>query len=370
MLSVLACSVVAMTRPYTVPRRDLLAAAAAIPASGFMDVDAAIAAATAAPVKPFKQQTGLKLNTGVNFPTASFGLQVYDDDLGEKLTLIALEAGYRNFFASVLARNQKGFAKAIKKSGIPREDLYICGSVLSNQAQGFDAAKKLSARGCKENLEAFAVGGIDYVDVTTQRHHTPDLQPLFCRPSLTPCLVPTPPRGTQMIMLDYPGPDSDSVRGQWAALEEMAKQGTTKALAVSNFSPAQLDVVINSAGKTVPTCNQLPYGVGFAGYYQGRMGASAAQIVAENTKRGVVVQAWSPLQRALRGSSGATCAEIGQKYGKTAAQVALRWIADTGATYTTAGTKSLGKAQQRFPENIDIFDFSLTKEEVALLSTL
>ena len=119
-------------------------------------------------MKPFKQQTGLKLNTGVNFPTASFGLQVYDDDLGEKLTLIALEAGYRNFFASVLARNQKGFAKAIKKSGIPREDLYICGSVLSNQAQGFDAAKKLSARGCKENLEAFAVGGIDYVDVTTQ----------------------------------------------------------------------------------------------------------------------------------------------------------------------------------------------------------
>ena len=71
--------------------------------------------------------------------------------------------------------------------------------------------RKLSARGCKENLEAFATGGIDYVD---------------------------------NIMLDYPGPDADSIRGQWAALEEMKKQGTTRALSVSNFSPAQLDAVL------------------------------------------------------------------------------------------------------------------------------
>ena len=103
--------------------------------------------------------------TGQNFPTASFGLQVYDDRTAEELTLVALSLGYRNFFASVLARNQKGFARAVKKSGIPREELFICGSVLSNQAQGFEAASQLSVRGCKENLEAFAVGGIDYVDM-------------------------------------------------------------------------------------------------------------------------------------------------------------------------------------------------------------
>ena len=78
------------------------------------------------------------MNTGINFPTASFGLQIYDDARATELTLIALEAGYRNFFASVLARNQKGFARAIKQSGIPREELFICGSVLSNQVQGYD----------------------------------------------------------------------------------------------------------------------------------------------------------------------------------------------------------------------------------------
>lgn len=313
-------------------RRDL--AAVAVPAvAAFNGPVPAAFAQTAAATLPFTQQNGFKLNTGTNFPTASFGLQVYDDKLGEELTLIALEAGYRNFFASVLARNQKGFARAVKKSGVPREELFICGSVLSNQVQGFDAARKLSARECAENLEAFAVGGIDYVD---------------------------------MIMLDYPGPDADSIRGQWAALEEMAKQGTTRSLAVSNFSPRQLDVILADPKATVPTVNQLPYGVGFASYYDGK----AATVVAENAKRGVLVQAWSPLQRALRGRNKAICAEIGSKYGKTAAQVALRWIEQTGVTYTTAGTRKKDGAAARFAENIGIFDFKLTAEEMATLAAL
>ena len=59
------------------------------------------------------------------FPLASFGLQIYNDDTAYKLTLTALEVGYRNFFASVLAGNQKGFARAVKDSGIPRDELYI-----------------------------------------------------------------------------------------------------------------------------------------------------------------------------------------------------------------------------------------------------
>ena len=107
----------------------------------------------------------MQLNTGVNFPTCSFGLQVYDDETARKLTLTALELGYRNFFASVLAQNQKGFARAVKESGVPREELFICGSVLSNRVQGYDGAFKLSKRGCEENMEAFAKGGIDYVDM-------------------------------------------------------------------------------------------------------------------------------------------------------------------------------------------------------------
>jgi diketogulonate reductase-like aldo/keto reductase len=82
-----------------------------------------------------------------------------------KLTLLALEAGFRNFFASVLANNQKGFARAIRDSGIPREDLYICGTVLSNRAQGEEKAFKKTKQGCEENIMAFSTGNIDYLDM-------------------------------------------------------------------------------------------------------------------------------------------------------------------------------------------------------------
>ena len=73
------------------------------------------------------------LSDGTPFPLVSFGLQMYDDDeTAYNLTLMALQVGYRGFFASVLAGNQRAFAKAVKDSGIPRSDLFICGSVSSS----------------------------------------------------------------------------------------------------------------------------------------------------------------------------------------------------------------------------------------------
>ena len=333
MLCLVPVIAAALVPPRSFSRRDAATLAAA--SSSVLIAPAAPSfAAVKAAALPFQKQQGVKLNTGVNFPYSSFGLQVYDDSAGEKLTRIALDTGYRNFFASVLAGNQRGFAKAVKASGVPREDIFICGSVLSNRAQGYDAAYKLSERGCRENMEAFAVGGISYID---------------------------------QIMLDYPGPDADSCRGQWAALEAMAAAGTTKSIAVSNFSPAQLDAL---KGMTTPAVNQLPYGVGFGSYYAQR-GTSAAEVVRQNADRGIVVQAWSPLQRALRGRAREACAEVGQKYGVSAAQVALRWIVDTGVTYTTAATRSInGGTEARFVENLDIFGFKLTKEEIATLAAL
>lgn len=149
--------------PASLSRREL----------GLMTGQAGLAVAASFPhpalagpsVLPYQQQPGIKLNTGQAFPYASFGLQVYDDATAQKLTTVALKVGYRNFFASVLAGNQRGFARAIKDSGIPRDELFICGSVLSNRAQGYEAAKKKSARGCEENMEAFSAGNIDYLDM-------------------------------------------------------------------------------------------------------------------------------------------------------------------------------------------------------------
>jgi len=114
-------------------------------------------------------------------------------------------------------------------------------------------------------------------------------------------------------------------------------------------------------GGTVPCINQLPYGVGFGGYY----GGNAAGVLEANRKRGVLVQAWSPLRKALSGDAKAACAEIGQKYGKSAAQVGLRYIADTGATFTTQT-----KTRAHFQEDLQIFDFRLTADEIARLAAL
>ena len=88
--------------------------------------------ALAAPaVAASKYASSTKLADGLVFPLASFGLQIYDDATAEQLTLRALEAGYRNFFASALAQNQRGFARGVRASGIARDELFICGSVVS-----------------------------------------------------------------------------------------------------------------------------------------------------------------------------------------------------------------------------------------------
>uniref|UniRef100_A0A0G4H2L3 NADP-dependent oxidoreductase domain-containing protein n=1 Tax=Chromera velia CCMP2878 TaxID=1169474 RepID=A0A0G4H2L3_9ALVE len=266
---------------------------------------------------------------GGEFPLAAFGLQVYDNERARKLTLFALEAGIRNFFSSVLAGNQKGFARAVKESGIPRDQLYICGSVLSNRANGFDAAYRLTARGCQENMEEFSVGGIDYLD---------------------------------QIMLDYPGQDQGSILGQWKAFQEMKEQGLTRSLSVSNFSPRQMDYILRDKGtSTRPCVNQLPLNLA---YHPG--GAKAT--VAWNNEREVFVQAWAPLGSSTGGFSRsikAACQKIGEKYGKSGAQIALRWLIQSGASFATSAS-----SKAHFMEDGNIFDFELDEDEMRGLDRL
>lgn len=319
------CQVVMGSHEDGVPRRRILSApleisAGAVLLSGTQSPSSALAAGNG--------PRSTKLTSGGPFDLASFGLQVYDDETARKLTLVALETGYRNFFASVLAGNQRGFAQAVKESGIPREELFICGSVVSNRASGFDAAYQATTRGWKANMGAFSAGNIDYLD---------------------------------MIMLDYPGPDCDSIRGQWKAFEEMKQAKLTRTLAVSNFSPAQLDCILSDAGATVPDVNQLPFSVAYHPDMQSTL--------AENAKRGVLVQAWAPLGGSLGGRFNKNvkdvCGSVGKKYGKSAQQVALRWIVQVGASYTMST-----KRREHFMENMDVFDFELSSEDMARLGAL
>jgi len=321
-----ACS---NTKPAAMPasRRQHLAIASLVTGPALFgdvsDVQAEAAPSVTPAISIANGGDTITLNNGLKFPKTSFGLQIYDDGTAQRLTETSLAVGYRNFFASVLAGNQKGFARGVKASGIPREQIFICGTVLSNRARGFDSAYAATKRGCDENLKAFAEGGITYVD---------------------------------MIMLDYPGPDCDSIKGQWKAFEDMLAAGTTKSLAVSNFSPDQLDCILKDAKATVPTVNQLPISVS-------RPDALAIQ---ENKKRGVAVQAWAPLGGSTGGISGRlrkVCKNIGAVYGKSWQQVALRWIVDQGATFSTQT-----KTKEHFIEDLNIYDFQLTADDLAKIS--
>lgn len=289
----------------------------------------------------------LTLNNGLAFPKVSFGLQVYDDDTAKQYTLLALQAGIRNFFSSVLAGNQIGFGNALGASTVARKDIFVCGSADTASCSGFDDCRSQTAQACQTNLDDIGSGGGlgGYVD---------------------------------MIMLDYPSGDCDSILGQWAAFEDMLKNGTTKSIAVSNFSPDQIDCIVKnstSAGagpgrssssnsdvkhragyftaQTPPAVNQLSYSVGHG---------SDTSVADDAARGGVVVQAYSPLSGGIL-PQDPDCIAIGKSHNKSAAQVALRWILQRNATFTTSAS-----SLEHFQDDLAIFDFALTDAEMATLN--
>jgi 2,5-diketo-D-gluconate reductase A len=258
----------------------------------------------------------ITLNNGLQMPAVSFGLQVVDDDTAKQQVQDALGVGVRNLFASVLANCQTGVGEGIKASGVARADLFVCGSV-NNAGCGSEADCYTSTKqACSDNLQAL---GLDYVD---------------------------------MIMLDYPAYSCDGIKGQWRAFEEMYAANDTKSVAVSNFSPDQLDCIVGNASASVPTLNQMPYSLGHAG----------DSVVDDDKKRNVIVQAYSPL-----GGGGAAqdadCVAIGKKYSKSGAQVALKWILQHDAVFST----NLGFEKQFMQEDIALFDFTLSDADMATL---
>ena len=155
-------------------------------------------------------------------------------------------------------------------------------------------------------------------------------------------------------MLDYPGPNGESIRGQWQAFEEMNKDKTVDDLAVSNFSESQLDAILTNPEATKPTVNQLPFSVAY----------HPDGIIEYNAKRDILVQSWSPLSRVLP-RYGNILADIGKRNGKSAAQVGLRWIIQSGAAFSTQTKK-----KEHFEEDLNVFDFVLSDDEMAKITQL
>jgi diketogulonate reductase-like aldo/keto reductase len=254
----------------------------------------------------------LTLNNGVTIPQLGYGVfQVPDEDTAAAVTA-ALEAGYRSIDTAAIYGNEAGVGKAIADSGIAREDLFVT-TKLWNSEQGYDA----TLRAFDESLAKL---GLDHVD---------------------------------LYLIHWPTPARDLYLDTWRAFERLAADGRIRAAGVSNFQPAHLRRLLEHSS-LVPAVNQIEL----------HPGLQQAELRALHAELGIATEAWSPLaQGAVLGEEAIV--SLAERHGRTPAQIVLRWHLQLGNVVIP---KSVTPA--RIAENIDVFGFSLTDEEMASLAAL
>ena len=252
------------------------------------------------------------LSNGVKMPLEGFGVfQVPEATVCEQAVRDALSVGYRLIDTAAAYFNEEAVGAAIRKSGIPREELFIT-TKLWVQDAGYESAKKAFETSMRKL-------GLDYLDLY---------------------LIHQP-------INDY--------YGAWRAMEELYEAGKIRAIGVCNFYPDRLtDLCMNA--KIAPMVNQVELHPFFA-----QTGAI------ENMKSlNVRPEAWGPMAEGKHGIfTHPVLTEIGRKYGKTAAQVALRWNAQRGVVIIPKSTH-----RERMEENFSIWDFALSEEDMTAVAAL
>lgn len=252
------------------------------------------------------------LSNGIKMPMEGFGVfQVTDAGVCEQAVLDALAAGYRMLDTAAAYFNEEAVGAAIKKSGIAREELFIT-TKLWIQDAGYENAKK-----------AFGVSldklGLDYIDLY---------------------LIHQP-------MNDY--------YGSWRAMEELYEEGKIRAIGVCNFYPDRLaDLCLNA--KIKPMVNQVELHPFFA----------QKDALAVMKEFGVLPEAWGPMAEGKHGIfTDKVLTGIGEKYKKTAAQVALRWNVQRGVAVIPKSTH-----KEHIEENFNIWDFCLSDEDMEAINAM
>lgn len=257
---------------------------------------------------PIKDVT---LNNGVKMPILGFGTLYLNDELGIKCVSDAISVGYRLIDTATIYGNEEAVGEGIKKSGVNRNEMFITSKVWVDDS-GYEKAKKAF----QTSLDKLQT---DYLDLY-----------LIHRP-----------RG--------------DVKGSWTAMEELYKEGKIKAIGISNFEDDQIKELMSYA-TIKPAVNQIET---HAFYQQGE----ARKYLKDY---GVQMEAWSPFAQGRNELfTNKTLAEIGSKYNKSNAQLSLRW-------HYQRGIVAIPRTSQKshMTENLNIFDFELTDEEMNLIETL
>ncbi len=254
----------------------------------------------------------IKLNNGIEMPLEGFGVfQVPDPAVCEQAVLDAIATGYRLIDTAAAYMNEEAVGKAIAKCGVPREELFIT-TKLWVQDASYEGAKAAIETSMKKL-------GLDYIDLY---------------------LIHQP-------MGDY--------IGAYRAMEEAYKAGKLRAIGVCNCYPQILADICETV-EVKPAVNQVELHPFF----------QQENALALMKEYGVQPEAWGPFAEGSHGIfTHPVLTAIGQKYGKSAAQVALRWNVQRGVTVIP---KSVHK--ERMEQNIDIWDFQLSDEDMAEIAKL
>lgn len=251
------------------------------------------------------------LNNGVEMPVLGFGVYQVDEAICERCVSEALAAGYRSIDTAAAYMNERAVGRAVRRSGIPRGELFIT-TKLWVQDAGYESAKRAFAASL-ERLQ------LDYLD---------------------------------LYLIHQPFGD---VYGAWRAMEELYREGKVRAIGVSNFQPDRLvDLILHN--EVVPAVNQVET-------HPFCQQAGEAGIMA---RYGVQAEAWAPFAEGRNNLFGnEVLTDLAAKHRKSVAQVVLRWLIQRGIVVIP---KSVHK--ERMAENIDVFDFTLPPEDMARIAAL
>ncbi|MCV4234043.1 aldo/keto reductase [Virgibacillus sp. LDC1] len=253
---------------------------------------------------------GPTLNDGVKMPW--LGLGVWKTKEGEEViqsVKSAIAAGYRSIDTAAIYGNEEGVGQAIRESGVSRDELFITTKVW-NDDQGYE-----------KTLQAFETSrkklGLDIVD---------------------------------LYLVHWPG--KDKYLDTWKALIHLQKEGLVRSIGVSNFQIRHLQHIIEETG-VVPVVNQVEL----------HPLLSQKELLGYARENRIVLEAWSPLMQGNLDQP--VLAQIAEKYGKTTAQVILRWDIQNGVIVIPKSIK-----EHRIRENAGIFDFELSAEDMAAIDGL
>jgi 2,5-diketo-D-gluconate reductase A len=254
----------------------------------------------------------IKLNNGVEIPILGFGVfQITDPTDCERSVVDAIQTGYSHIDTAASYQNEEAVGRGIKQSGVAREKLFIT-TKLWIQSNGYEGTKKAFENSLKR-LQ------VDYID---------------------------------LYLIHQPFGD---VYGEWRAMEELYQQGKIRAIGVSNFYPDRImDLMIHN--KITPAVNQIEVNP-----FQQQI--ETQMFLQDNS---VQVEAWAPFAEGRNNIFlNELLLSIAAKHKRSVAQVILRWLVQRGIIALAKSTR-----KERMIENISVFDFGLSAEDVAAITTL